>query len=242
VSGPARPARGVPGEQRRRSAQPPRGLVVAARDALRDLSNHRLLERLIAGKAWIGVLAFALIGIVTLQLGLLQLNRGIGRSLERESALQSQNAALSVENSEMASGDRAESEAQGMGMEIVSPGALRFLSARRGGEIAAAAAALSAPVHGAAPAGEAPASPAASSSAAPAGGEVAAGSGATGSGPAPQATETAGSGAQATPSGEAGSAPAGGSAPAPAGRAEAGTGAASTAATPAGGTQASPSG
>jgi cell division protein FtsL len=221
---------------------------VAALDALRGLSNHRLLERLIAGKAWIGVVAFALIGIVTLQLGLLQLNRGIGRALERESALQTENAALSVENSEMASGDRVESEAQGQGMEIVSPGALRFLSARHGGEIAGAAAALGAPIHAAAPGGETSASPSASSSAVSAGAEAAGPAGAsaaTGTASSPQASETAGSGSQTAPSGEAGAAPSGASAPAPslaAGRSEAGTGAASTAASPAGGTQASPSG
>jgi cell division protein FtsL len=249
VSGPARPARGVPGGERTRPA-PPRGLAVAALDALRGLSNHRLLERLIAGKAWIGVVAFALIGIVTLQLGLLQLNRGIGRALERESMLQSQNAALSVENSEMASGDRVESQAQGQGMEIVSPGALRFLSARHGGEIAGAAAALSAPIHAAAPGGEAPASPTASSpmgaeGTSTAGASAATGAGTgTGAGASPQGSETAGSGSQTAPAGEAGAAPAGTSAPAPApaaGRSEAGTAAASTAATPAGGTQASPS-
>ena len=49
-----------------------RGLVQTLPAAVGWLARHRLIDRLIAGKAWIGVVAFALIGIVTLQLLLLQ--------------------------------------------------------------------------------------------------------------------------------------------------------------------------
>ena len=69
---------------------------------------------------WIGIVAFALIGIVTLQLGLLKLNSGIGRALEREGSLQRENATLSVENSELATGARVESQAAQLGMQLVS--------------------------------------------------------------------------------------------------------------------------
>ena len=61
-----------------------RGSSLGLLGALETLSGHRLLDRLIRGRMWIGIVAFALIGIVTLQLGLLKLNSGIGRSLERE--------------------------------------------------------------------------------------------------------------------------------------------------------------
>ncbi|HKH79019.1 MAG TPA: hypothetical protein VJ996_03305, partial [Solirubrobacteraceae bacterium] len=95
VSGPAaRPARARPAPRARTAASTAGALV-----------THPLLDRLIHGRAWIGIVAFALIGIVTMQLGLLKLNAGIGRALEHEAALQREDSALSVENSEVAAGD-----------------------------------------------------------------------------------------------------------------------------------------
>jgi cell division protein FtsL len=114
---------------------------------LEALAQHRLLERLIRGRTWIGIVAFALIGIVTLQLGLLKLNGGIGRALEHEAALQRQNAALSIENSELAAGSRVEARAAQLGMAFVPVGSLRFLSSSSHGDIGKAAAVLSAAAH-----------------------------------------------------------------------------------------------
>ncbi len=76
------------------------------------------------------MVAFALIGIVTMQLGLLKLNAGIGRALEHEAALQREDSVLSVENSEVAAGDTVELQAAHMGMQLIPAGALRFLPAR----------------------------------------------------------------------------------------------------------------
>jgi hypothetical protein len=115
------------------------------------VATHKLLDRLIHGRIWIGVIAFALIGIVTMQLGLLQLNAGIGRSLEREALLQRDNTTLSAENSEMAAGERIEAQAERMGMEIIPSGALRFLAANPSLDARRGAAALSAPVPTAVP-------------------------------------------------------------------------------------------
>jgi hypothetical protein len=113
------------------------------------LTTHPLFDRLIHGRAWIGLVAFALIGIVTMQLGLLKLNAGIGRALEHEGALQRENAALSVENSEVAAGDSIELQAAHMGMRLVPAGSLRFLSAQGGqSEIGKAVAALGARASG----------------------------------------------------------------------------------------------
>ena len=97
-------------------------------EVLGRLPRTRLLDRLIQGRISIALVAFALIGIVTMQLGLLKLNAGIGRALEHEALLQRENAALSIENSEMAAGDRVELQAGRLGMELISPGGLRFLS------------------------------------------------------------------------------------------------------------------
>jgi hypothetical protein len=115
---------------------------------LGELTRHPLLERTIRGRWSIAVIAFALIGIVTLQLGLLKLNAGVGRSLLRERALERQNATLGVENSKLATGERVRTLAQHLGMAPVPLTALRYLGSAHGaGDLAKAAAALRAPVH-----------------------------------------------------------------------------------------------
>ncbi len=115
------------------------GERVAASASLRSLHGR------LAGRLGIALVAFALIGIVTLQLGLLKLNGGIGRALEHEALLQRENAALSIENSEMAAGDRVELGAARIGMQFTPPGALRPVTAHPGSDALRAAAALRAP-------------------------------------------------------------------------------------------------
>lgn len=158
VSGPAR--RPEPAARPQRSAQGGIALgLIGVAGKLDAVASHRFLDRLIRSRVWIGIIAFALIGIVTLQLGLLKLNSGIGRALENEASLQRQNAALSVENSELAAGSRVESQAEQLGMRLVSVGGLQFLSSHARSEIPHAASALQS-----APAREAAASHAAASS------------------------------------------------------------------------------
>jgi hypothetical protein len=143
VSGPARPARPSVAPRPARSRTREGGLALGFVSALEALAQHRLLDRLIRGRAWIFVVAFALIGIVALQLGLLKLNGGIGRALEREGLLQRQNAALSIENSELAAGERVEARAGKLGMTFAPAGSMRFLSAGSHVEASKAAGALS---------------------------------------------------------------------------------------------------
>jgi cell division protein FtsL len=145
VSGPVRRER--PRTQTGRPAQADGGLALAA---LRSAERHPLLDRLIGGRTWIALVAFALLGIVTLQLGLLKLNAGIGRTLEQEASLQQQNATLSIENSELAAGDRVEARAAQLGMELVPSGSLRSLTPRGHLDASRAATALSTPVREAA--------------------------------------------------------------------------------------------
>jgi hypothetical protein len=145
VSGPARRQR--PRVEPRRSAQAEGGLALGALAALRSVERNPLLDRLLRGRTWIALVAFALIGIVTLQLGLLKLNAGIGRTLEREALLQRENSALSIENSEFAAGDRVETSAARLGMEIVPIGSLRSLTPHPGIDASRAAAALSTPAR-----------------------------------------------------------------------------------------------
>jgi hypothetical protein len=244
VSGPARP--GTSARPVRRPAQAGGGIALGLLGALDGLSQHRLIDRLVRGRTAIVLVAFALIGIVTLQLGLLRLNSGIGHTLEREALLQRQNAALSIENSELAAGDRVESRAAQLGMELVPVGALHFLGTGPRIDFGRAVGALRTPVQ---------ASSGTSREASPSSGT------ATGEGSPPAATEQASTATSAStsesssatageskqPSGESSSPPA--SPTSPAGtqpsattpQAEAAP-SSSAEATPAGGTQASPAG
>jgi len=154
VSGPANPTRGrggsIPNGARpqERAWTGPLQVLSPARPArlAEAVATHRLLDRLIRGRVWIGVIAFALIGIVTMQLVLLKLNAGIGRSLVREALLQRENATLSAENSEAGAGEQVEARAERDGMELIPAGALRFVTANPSSDVSKAVAALSAPV------------------------------------------------------------------------------------------------
>jgi hypothetical protein len=167
LSGPLRPApasrAATPRVVAGRASQ--QGLVVGLLSALESLAQHRLLDRLIRGRVWIGLVAFALIGIVTLQLALLKLNGGIGRALEHEALLQRENAALSIENSELAAGTRVERSGEKLGMAFVPTGSLRFLPASSRGDAGKAAAALASAAHAAAQARQASSTEAESASA-----------------------------------------------------------------------------
>ena len=154
-----RPPRRVSGPASGRAPQPAsdgrilsRPLGAVGRGAAR-VARHPLVERMISGRWSIAVIAFALIGIVTLQIGLLKLNVGIGRSLERERTLERENATLGIENAELASPERIRELAARLGMGPVSLTELRFLRASHDpGGATAAAARLHTPVH---PVGEA---------------------------------------------------------------------------------------
>jgi hypothetical protein len=136
------PARRTP--SRRRQPVAP-ALVPRLGRALAAVPEHRLLDRLVRGRFWIGFVAFALLGIVGLQLSLLKLNTGIGRAIEHQGLLERQNATLRAQVSSLSSGDRVETEAARMSMVVAPPGAIRFLSAGGRGTAARAARAMTAP-------------------------------------------------------------------------------------------------
>ena len=128
----------------RRVSGPARRPAPAATPPLRRLVDHPLLDRLIRGRAWIGIVAFALIGIVTMEVALLKLNAGIGRSVERSAALQRANSLLSAQVSALQANNLQQAQAAGQGMVYDPAGDVRFLTAGNG-DAAAAAAAMVAP-------------------------------------------------------------------------------------------------
>ncbi|HEY5197449.1 MAG TPA: hypothetical protein VIJ51_10535 [Solirubrobacteraceae bacterium] len=143
VSGPARPAERVQRPTIARPASPAPFTAHVAR-----VVDHSLLDRLIRGRAWIGLIAFALIGIVAMQVTLLKLNAGIGSSIDRAAALQRESSLLAAQVAGLSSAERVQAEATQLGMVYAPPDDVRYLRASPG-DAARAATSLVAPSAGA---------------------------------------------------------------------------------------------
>jgi len=127
VSGPAARPRREPSVSSGGAVALPKLPRVALPAVLRRLPDGRLVDRLLTGRLWIGLVAFALIGIVFMQVSLLKLNAGIGRAVEKISTLDRENAVLRADVSRLGSNDRIQSEAEALGMVLPAPGSVRFL-------------------------------------------------------------------------------------------------------------------
>jgi hypothetical protein len=138
-SGPARPARPAP-----RRKQSTESFAALGRMALR-VPDARVLDRLIRGRLWIGLIAGALVVLVFMQVSLLKLNTGISADILASQNLERQNADLRASVSSLDSGQRIQDIAAARGMVMPDDGQLRFLAAVRPGDGARAAHAITAP-------------------------------------------------------------------------------------------------
>jgi cell division protein FtsL len=102
------------------------GLLLGAAGLARTLPDSRALDRLIRGRTWVAVIAVALIGIVAMQVHMLGLNAGIGRSVEKATELEQENTSLRMEVSRLSSGDRIAAEAQRLGLVMPNAGEVRY--------------------------------------------------------------------------------------------------------------------
>lgn len=127
VSGPVPRPRPVPvpGQPRRRTpvAQPHSTFGAT----LRALPDHRLLDTLLRSRAWIWLLGIALGGIVFMQVSLLGMNAGIGRSVAQSTTLEHENAQLQETVAELADGDRVRDNATLIGLIAPDATDVQFL-------------------------------------------------------------------------------------------------------------------
>lgn len=107
-------------------------LGVRAYRAGRGLPESRLLDRLMRGRIWIGLLAVLLFGLVFLNVSLLKLNSEAGRNSERVKALRIENDRLHARVSRLQGGDRIERVAARLGLVMPEPGNVHYLSASEG--------------------------------------------------------------------------------------------------------------
>ncbi|HEV2770082.1 MAG TPA: hypothetical protein VGV40_07870, partial [Solirubrobacteraceae bacterium] len=98
-------------------------------DTARRLPDAPFIDRLVRGRLWVALIAAALMGMVFLQVSLLELNAGIGRAVDHEQVLMRENARLRAEVSGLASGERIREAAADLGMVAPPAGEVRFLKA-----------------------------------------------------------------------------------------------------------------
>jgi hypothetical protein len=158
VSGPRRPPRAaLAGAGGAAVARPSLSLRLGRR-AMR-VGDARVLDRLVRGRAWIAIVAAALIGIVFMQVSMLKLNAGVSRAVTAADTLERQNSSLRADISKLDSGERVQDAAANLGMTTRPAGDVRYLDAERASAARAAASikppnpvAPAAPTLGAAPA------------------------------------------------------------------------------------------
>ena len=91
------------------------------------------IERLFAGRTWIVVLGTMLLGLVFLQVTLLQLNTRISTDIQSAAALERDNAELRSGISHLAAGRRVQDVARQLGMILPGAGAMCYLRAAHSG-------------------------------------------------------------------------------------------------------------
>jgi cell division protein FtsL len=114
---PARkPGRRARAHPKRRAAARPRGA--------------RILDTLLTGRACIAVVGVLLAGIVFFNVDLLQMNRDITKMVDRAGQLKRENARLRLDLARLASSERIQETAAGLGLVLPAPGEVRYLRSR----------------------------------------------------------------------------------------------------------------
>ena len=90
----------------------------------------RILDALLTGRACIAVVGVLLAGIVFFNVDLLQMNRDITQMADRASALKRENARLRLDLARLASSERIQETAAGLGLVLPAPGEVRYLKSR----------------------------------------------------------------------------------------------------------------
>ncbi|HKP91697.1 MAG TPA: hypothetical protein VJT75_17150, partial [Thermoleophilaceae bacterium] len=124
------------------SRRSPKAPATARRPLVRALERFveaRLLDRLLRGRLWVGFMGVLLVGIVFLNVSLLQLNQEIARTTSHATALDRQNSGLRARVAALDSSERIQELAEGRGMVMPAPSQYRYLRARPwlDGELAA---------------------------------------------------------------------------------------------------------
>ena len=101
----------------------------AKKPAARQPTGALVLDKLLSGRGWIGLLFVLLAGIVFFNVGLLQMNRAIARTADRAAAVKTENARLRTDVARLGSSERIQQVAAQAGLVLPAPGEVRYLRA-----------------------------------------------------------------------------------------------------------------
>jgi cell division protein FtsL len=102
------------------------------------MPDHIVVDRLIRGRLWIGLIGCLLLGLVGMQVGLLKLNAGIGRAVQQGSNLERRNGELRAEISRLGSEERIQAMGAKLGLIMPDAGSVTYLATRPGQDAAGA--------------------------------------------------------------------------------------------------------
>ncbi len=139
---PARaPSRRAPSRAPARRPAPRRRTVAPAPARGR---GARVLDRLLQGQVWVGLIFVLLAGIVFLNVSLLGMNRSITHTADRAATVKRENARLRTELARLGSSERIQRVAAQAGLVFPKPGEVRYLTARPAADARSAAKRLAA--------------------------------------------------------------------------------------------------
>jgi cell division protein FtsL len=129
----AAPARRAPAPHTppRRKTAPPRR--VSGSPAVRRVAlprGARVLDALLTGRIWIGLIGVLLAGIVFFNVDLLQMNREITQMADRATQLKRQNDRLRHDYARLASSERIQEAAAALGLVYPAAGEVRYLESK----------------------------------------------------------------------------------------------------------------
>jgi cell division protein FtsL len=151
------PARRVSGHARARSAARVASLPRGA----------RVLDALLTGRLWIGLIGVLLAGIVFFNVDLLQMNREITQMADKATDIKRQNDRLRHDYARLASSERIQEAAAALGLVYPAAGEVRYLESKPKRDAHNASKRIIAPTLTAAPAPIAPTQPAAATTTPP---------------------------------------------------------------------------
>jgi cell division protein FtsL len=87
----------------------------------------RVLDALMSGRIWIGLVGLLLAGIVFFNVDLLRMNREITQMADRSAQLQRENARIRQDVAQLASSERIQQAAAELGLVLPAPDEVRYL-------------------------------------------------------------------------------------------------------------------
>jgi hypothetical protein len=98
----------------------------------RTVHGSSMVDRLLRGRSWVGLLGVLLIGLVALNVSLLKMNAHAGRKAEVASQLRFKNAELRGRVARLGTADRIQEEGRRLGLIMPEANKLHYVAARPG--------------------------------------------------------------------------------------------------------------